>query len=199
MAKTANRTTGRGGPAACDALAIGPGREPSLDSTMRPFRGGQLRAGRPSFLMVSSQATVRLTVSLTAGSRAGEGAASASIRTPSACYAEHPRPGRRRSRALGALVAFVFGAFAWAAAATAVTALIPTVEAAAPTFLLIYFPVILVSGIFGSISEPHWLSAAQDRWRAVNAPHLVALVRAGLRAAPVAVLEFDFEPGAAAS
>jgi hypothetical protein len=93
----------------------------------------------------------------------------------------------------------VFGAFAAAAAATAVTALIPTVEAAAPTFLLIYFPVILVSGIFGSISEPHWLSAAQDRWRAVNAPHLVALVRAGLRAAPVAVLEFDFEPGAAAS
>jgi len=27
----------------------------------------------------------------------------------------------------------------------------------------------------------------------------VALVRAGLRAVPVAVLEFDFEPGAAAS
>ncbi len=56
------------------------------------------------------------------------------------------------------VVALVFGAFAWAAAATAVTALIPTVEAAAPTFLLIYFPIILVSGIFGSISEPHWLA-----------------------------------------
>jgi ABC-2 type transport system permease protein len=60
--------------------------------------------------------------------------------------------------ALAALVALVFGAFAWAAAATAVTALIPTLEAAAPTFLLIYFPIILVSGIFGSISEPHWLA-----------------------------------------
>jgi ABC-2 type transport system permease protein len=60
--------------------------------------------------------------------------------------------------ALGALVAFVLGAFAWAAIATAVTAVIPTLEAAAPTFLLIYFPIIIVSGIFGSISEPHWLS-----------------------------------------
>jgi ABC-2 type transport system permease protein len=60
--------------------------------------------------------------------------------------------------ALAAVVAFVFGASAWAAAATAVTAVVPTVEAAAPTFLLIYFPIILVSGIFGSISEPHWLA-----------------------------------------
>jgi ABC-2 type transport system permease protein len=34
-----------------------------------------------------------------------------------------------------------------------------TVEAAAPTFMLTYFPVIVISGIFGSISEPHWLSA----------------------------------------
>jgi ABC-2 type transport system permease protein len=60
--------------------------------------------------------------------------------------------------ALGALVAFVLGAFAWAAIATAVTAAVPTLEAAAPTFLIIYFPIIIVSGIFGSISEPHWLS-----------------------------------------
>jgi hypothetical protein len=60
------------------------------------------------------------------------------------------------SDALGALVAFVLGAFAWAA--TALTAVIPTVEAAAPTFMLTYFPVIVISGIFGSISEPHWLS-----------------------------------------
>jgi ABC-2 type transport system permease protein len=37
------------------------------------------------------------------------------------------------SGALGALVAFVLGAFAWAATATALTAVIPTVEAAAPT------------------------------------------------------------------
>ncbi len=75
---------------------------------------------------------------------------------------------------LGALVAFVFGAFAWAAAATAVTALIPTVEAAAPTFLLIYFPVILVSGIFRSISEPHWLSTIASYLPAQPLVHSIA-------------------------
>jgi ABC-2 type transport system permease protein len=62
------------------------------------------------------------------------------------------------SDALGTLVAFVLGAFAWAATATALTAAIPTVEAASPTLMLTYFPVIIVSGLFGSISEPHWLS-----------------------------------------
>jgi ABC-2 type transport system permease protein len=62
------------------------------------------------------------------------------------------------SDVLGALVAFVLGAFAWAATATALTAVIPTVEAAAPTLMLTYFPIIIVSGIFGAISEPHWLS-----------------------------------------
>jgi ABC-2 type transport system permease protein len=60
--------------------------------------------------------------------------------------------------ALGALVVFVLGSFAWAAAATAVTAAIPTVEAAAPTMMLIYFPVVIASGALGSISEPRWLS-----------------------------------------
>jgi ABC-2 type transport system permease protein len=62
------------------------------------------------------------------------------------------------SGALGALAAFILGAFAWAATATALTALIPTVEAAAPTLMLTYFPVIIISGIFGAINEPHWLA-----------------------------------------
>ena len=62
------------------------------------------------------------------------------------------------SGALGALVVFVFGAFAWAATATALTAAVSTLEAAAPTFLVTYFPIIIISGIFGAISEPHWLS-----------------------------------------
>jgi ABC-2 type transport system permease protein len=60
--------------------------------------------------------------------------------------------------ALGALVVFVLAAFAWAATATALTVVVSTVEAAAPTMMLTYFPVIVVSGIFGSISEPRWLS-----------------------------------------
>jgi ABC-2 type transport system permease protein len=62
------------------------------------------------------------------------------------------------SGALGALAVLILGAFAWAATATAMTAAIPTVEAAAPTMMLIYFPIIIISGIFGAISEPHWLS-----------------------------------------
>ena len=60
--------------------------------------------------------------------------------------------------ALGALAVFVLGSFAWAATATAVTAAIPTVEAAAPTMMLTYFPVIIISGALGSISEPHWVT-----------------------------------------
>jgi ABC-2 type transport system permease protein len=60
--------------------------------------------------------------------------------------------------ALWALAVFVLGSFAWAATATAVTAAVPTVEAAAPTMMLIYFPVVIASGALGSISEPHWLS-----------------------------------------
>jgi len=60
--------------------------------------------------------------------------------------------------ALGALIAFVLGASAWAAAATALTSVIPTVEAAAPTLMLTYFPILIISGVLGSFSEPHWLT-----------------------------------------
>jgi ABC-2 type transport system permease protein len=62
------------------------------------------------------------------------------------------------SGALAALAAFVLGALAWAGTATALTAAIPTVEAAAPMFLVTYFPIVIISGIFGAISEPRWLS-----------------------------------------
>jgi ABC-2 type transport system permease protein len=77
------------------------------------------------------------------------------------------------SGALGALVAFVLGALAWAATATALTAVIPTLEAAAPTFLVTYFPVIIVSGIFGAISEPHWLSTIASYLPAQPLAHAV--------------------------
>lgn len=62
------------------------------------------------------------------------------------------------SGALAALVVFLLAACAWAATATALTAAIPTVEAAAPTCMITYFPVIIISGVFGSISEPSWLA-----------------------------------------
>lgn len=61
--------------------------------------------------------------------------------------------------ALAMLVIFVLGAAAWSATATALTSAISSVEAAAPALILVYFPVVIVSGVLGSISEPGWLSA----------------------------------------
>jgi ABC-2 type transport system permease protein len=61
--------------------------------------------------------------------------------------------------AVGLLVAVGLGALAWAATATALTGVIPDVESASPILTLTYLPVILVSGIFGSLdSQPHWLT-----------------------------------------
>jgi ABC-2 type transport system permease protein len=60
--------------------------------------------------------------------------------------------------ALGALAGLALGALAWAAAAMAVTGLIPNVASAWPVLMVIYLPVVLISGTFGSVnSEPHWL------------------------------------------
>ena len=56
------------------------------------------------------------------------------------------------------LIVFVLAALAWASAATAVTSLIPSVEAAFPTLTLIYFPLVIISGVLFSLNEPHWLS-----------------------------------------
>jgi ABC-2 type transport system permease protein len=78
------------------------------------------------------------------------------------------------SGALGAIVAFIFGSLAWAAAATALTAAVPTLEAAAPTFLVTYFPVIIISGVFGPVSEPQWLSTLASYLPAQPLAHAVA-------------------------
>jgi ABC-2 type transport system permease protein len=96
--------------------------------------------------------------------------------------------------ALGALVVFVLGAFAWAAAATALTAAVPTLEAAAPTFLVTYFPVIIVSGVFGATSEPQWLSTLASYFPAQPLAHAAATTlghtagHAGLPGRDLAVL-----------
>jgi ABC-2 type transport system permease protein len=77
------------------------------------------------------------------------------------------------SGALGALAAFVLGSFAWAAVATALSAAIPTLEAASPTLMLTYFPVIIVSGLLGGISEPHWLTTIASYLPAQPLAHAV--------------------------
>ncbi len=74
----------------------------------------------------------------------------------------------------GALIGLVLGAFAWAAAATAFTSVIRAAEAAGPTFMLTYFPVIIVSGILGSISDlPHWLTTLASCLPAQPVPDVV--------------------------
>jgi ABC-2 type transport system permease protein len=61
--------------------------------------------------------------------------------------------------ALSLLLVFILGALAWAAVGTAVTALVPTAQSAAPVLMLTYLPVILFSGGLGSVSsEPGWLA-----------------------------------------
>jgi ABC-2 type transport system permease protein len=61
--------------------------------------------------------------------------------------------------AVGLLVAVGLGALAWAASATALTGVIPRVDSASPILTLTYLPVILLSGVFGSLSsQPHWLT-----------------------------------------
>jgi ABC-2 type transport system permease protein len=56
------------------------------------------------------------------------------------------------------LIVFTLAALAWASAATAVTSLIPSVEGAFPTLTLIYFPLVIISGVLFNLNEPHWLS-----------------------------------------
>jgi ABC-2 type transport system permease protein len=62
------------------------------------------------------------------------------------------------SAALAVMVAFILGAFALAATATAFSSMIPTVEGAFPTVMFTYFPVMIISGVLFTINEPHWLS-----------------------------------------
>ncbi|GIH15776.1 ABC transporter permease [Rugosimonospora africana] len=51
------------------------------------------------------------------------------------------------------------GALAFAALATAVTVLIPTAESAFPVLAVTFYPLVLLSGAFGSLSvEPAWLT-----------------------------------------
>jgi hypothetical protein len=60
-------------------------------------------------------------------------------------------------------VALTLGALAWAGVGTAVTASIPTAEAAQPLLSLSYFPVMLLSGVLGTLAgAPGWLTTLLD-------------------------------------
>lgn len=68
-----------------------------------------------------------------------------------------------------------------AATATALTSLIPTVEAAFPILILTYFPLIIISGVLFSIREPHWLSTFATY---LPAQPLIDAVTTAVRATP---------------
>lgn len=83
--------------------------------------------------------------------------------------------------ALGMLVVFALGAAAWAAAATALTTVVPTVDAASSIFILVYFPTVIISGVMGGISEPRWLKSVA---RYLPAQPLVDASKAALHRTP---------------
>ncbi|MGH2718636.1 MAG: ABC transporter permease [Actinomycetota bacterium] len=82
-----------------------------------------------------------------------------------------------------ALGMLVLGALAWAAPATAITALIPNADSAWPILSLTFLPIVLVSGVFGSLSNvPQWITAAATYFPAQ--PVINAVTRA-LHGAPI--------------
>jgi len=88
------------------------------------------------------------TVLATAGGvlTAGAGAAEYHIHTAPATY-------------VSLLLVLLLGAAAWAAIGTAVSALIPTVEAAWPVLGVTYLPIVVLSGGFGTVGAvPGWLA-----------------------------------------
>jgi ABC-2 type transport system permease protein len=63
---------------------------------------------------------------------------------------------------VGLLAADALGALALAAAGTAITAIIPSVQSAQPILMLVYIPLVVLSGAFGGMASslPHWLNTA---------------------------------------
>ena len=58
------------------------------------------------------------------------------------------------------LLAVVLGALAWAAIGTAVSAFIPSAQSAQPLLALTFYPVTLLSGVFGPVgNQPGWLES----------------------------------------
>ena len=78
--------------------------------------------------------------------------------------------------AIGLVAVLVVGAVAWASIGTALSAFIPSAEAAWPILAVTYLPVLALSGSFGALSVPGWLSTVVDYLPA--APLIDAAARA---------------------
>jgi len=73
-------------------------------------------------------------------------------------FGDGPATNLTPGSAFAIVMVLILGGLAWAATATAITSVIPNLEAAFPILFLSYFPLILVSGVLFSINEPHWLA-----------------------------------------
>lgn len=84
--------------------------------------------------------------------------------------------------ALG-IIALLLGALAWSSLATALTGIVPRVEVAQPTFILVYFPIVIISGALGGIQHlPGWLATMASY---LPAEPLVDALRHALQTGPV--------------
>lgn len=103
-----------------------------------------------------------LLASITATTFVAVAAATATILAALIIYGHHlgdgPHTYLTPGRGTAILAIAALAALAWAATATTATALIPTIDAALPTLMLSYFPLIIISGALFTINEPHWLS-----------------------------------------
>jgi ABC-2 type transport system permease protein len=85
--------------------------------------------------------------------------------------------------AVGLMAVLVVGAMAWASIGTALSAFIPSAEAAWPILAVTYLPVLALSGSFGALSVPGWLATVVDYVPA--APLIDAATRALSGATPL--------------
>jgi ABC-2 type transport system permease protein len=113
---------------------------------------GVLRRWRASPLPAATYFTAKIVITVLAADAAGAVLVLLSVEMAKLHLTAHA--------VLAMLAAGTLGALALAAAGTAITALISNAQAAQPVLMLVYLPLIFLSGSFGPTSLPHWVSTA---------------------------------------
>jgi ABC-2 type transport system permease protein len=114
---------------------------------------GVLRRWRASPLPATTYFTAKIVTTVLAADAAGAVLVLLSVEMAKLHLTVH---------AAGAMLAAgTLGALAFAAIGTAITPLIPTSQAAQPLLMLVYLPLVFLSGAFGPIGNlPHWVATA---------------------------------------
>jgi ABC-2 type transport system permease protein len=114
---------------------------------------GVLRRWRASPLPTATYFTAKIAVTVLAADAAGAVLVLISVEMAKLHVTAHA--------AAAMLAAGTLGALALAAIGTAITALIPSAQSAQPVLMLVYLPLVLLSGTFGStVNLPHWVATA---------------------------------------